>query len=272
MDRRRFLEFLGTSSAMAGTYLATLKSGVAYASEMLRTLPPRETVMPRGTSLRSVPLTELLSRRFLSLGTLKSYRLNASIDDIASDHYLKHLKEGRNGLVISAYEGSTRHGIRSRWAGELLSAVLTQLRQLSPNDYKNVSSRFNHDEDLDAGTVLPFQLTIPTATRRQFPVDDLMVAIFDRVNSRNEDFSWVETVFELAAKQNTSSLIVPCLGRNWRDRNTIAFQDFFASLIARMPTGRPHADVYFSLYSQWPTFEIEDAVKSLNAVLKKASA
>jgi len=266
MLRRRFLKFLASASALITGGPASPGSEIARPVRVLSTsaLSPRSAETgPTGFSL-----IELLTRKSVPLGKLRSYFFHVSLDDIADPRYLSHISRGVNALVVSAFEAN------GKWVpkdGALARAALLKLQVTSPNDYRNVSSQLAGKIELAEGSILPFELNHPTKSRQSFPIDHLIMAIFEE-GSHAYPFDWVARVFEIAAKKNVSNLIVPCLGRNWQDRNSLEFRTFFQSFLERVPTTRRPAQVYFSLYAQWPSFELEEATESLNAAWRASSA
>jgi hypothetical protein len=268
MLRRRFLEILATASALAGNGLNGLHDGIARAGRMLRAQP-----LPQPAQAKSpdFALTELLARRTVPLGMHRSRPFYVSLDDITTHRYPASIGRGRNALVISVYEeeGAPVQPIHPMRSSALVRAVLAELRTTSPSDYREVSGQLGPGAKLEPGRVLPLHLNVPPEKRHQFPMDDLLAVIFEKGSSGNlEDFGWVERIFKIAEQRHASNLIVPCLGRNLRDRHSIEFGDFFSAVLRRVPSGKQPANVYFSLYAQWPTFELQDAVAGLNRAWK----
>jgi hypothetical protein len=167
-----------------------------------------------------------------------------------------------NTLVISAYDEGGDNALRR--------AVLVKLQTASPSDYQMVNTGLAEKSNLQPGLVLEFDLRVPLASRHRFSVDDLVAVIFEAGPSSDESFDWVEQAFKIAENRNASNLIVPCLGRNWRDRHTIDFEKFFETFLQLVPSGKRPLNVYFSLYAQWPSFELENATGSLNEAWKKS--
>ncbi len=263
MYRRRFLELLTASPALAANWLAGLKGGTLRKSRVLPvlSLPCAEVQETRRTG---VMLAELLARKTLPLGTLRSHRLLVSLDDIASPGYLARMIHDRNALVISVYSDSEK-SVDSA----LRRAVLDQLRATSPDDYRDVCAKLIEQSGLKPGSVVALELRVPLEGRRRFPVDVLVAIIFKEGWSSQEDFNWVVSAFEIAENRKASNLIVPCLGRNWRDRHSIDFGTFFGAFLRLVPSNKRALNVYFSLYGQWPSFELENATASLNAAWRK---
>lgn len=261
MKRRSFLQLGAVLVASMANRLYAAKSAMPRAiTGLLPALTKPSPPQPEG-----VQLLDVVAGKTVLLGSRDSRSYFVSVDDIAQVDFLPLAAGTRNALVISAYNRSERGK-----GGALQRAVLSKLQNLSPDDYGIVDSAFSNDEQMQPGRVFSFQLNIPNAHRSSFPVDRLIVAVFEGRPSGDEGFHWVKPAFEAAEQAQADLLIVPCLGREWRDKRTIQFGDFFGSFFNEVPRdGRPSA-VQFSLYGLWPSFELEDAVKSLNAEWNRA--
>ena len=200
MDRRRFLELVAAVPALTTSWAAGFKGAVVG---KMRPVPASLQLSQPAVGQTGFMLSDLLASRTMPLGTLRSHRFYVSVDDIESEDYLGFTGGNRNALVISAYiseDGSD---------GALLRAVLAKLRKASPDDYKNLRSRFSKKSNPLPKRVVPFELKIPSERRNLFPVDDLVVVPFESGPSAAEDFEWVKSTFEIAEKQDATNLIVP---------------------------------------------------------------
>jgi hypothetical protein len=260
MRRRRFLQLLTFWSAAAAQWLYRTKNAMPQAMRE----PPAPSPAGPAAKSKTVRLIDLVTGGTVLVGSYGLRKIYVSIDDIAADQPFSFREPARNALVISAYERTeSRH--RHTRDTALTRAVLAKLQKLSPEDYKRMDSALSAEARMQPGNVFSFQLTIPRANRSSFPIDDLILAVFETGSSGEvAGFGWVKTAFEIAAKQNADRLIVPCLGRDWRDKRTIDFETFYKSVLNNLPPGSKPSSVCFSLYWQWPSFELEDAVKSLN--------
>jgi hypothetical protein len=258
LKRRKFLQL--------GTVFATVVANRLYAA--VRAI--RMRVVSTQSQVSSVKkldagnLLDVVAGKTVLLGSRDSRDYYVSVDDIAEDRCFNFAISNSNALVISAYN---RNDFRD---GALQRAVLSKLRYLSPDDYKAIDAVFNDDNQMQPGRLLSFELKIPDSRRSSFPVDYLIVAVFEVGPSGSEEFGWVKTTFEITAQKGARTLIVPCLGRDWRDKRTIEFEDYFKAFLDNVPLGDRPAAVHFSLYTQWPSFELEDAVRSLNRAWKRA--
>lgn len=264
MLRRRFIEVLAAVSALAADGMNAFRSRLAQAASPSPASRFSPGPAPAGSA--GFTLAELLIRRTLPLGTLKSHKFFVSLDDIAAHWYPAGITGSRNALVISAYEDEDK-----AMDSALVRAVLAALRIASPADYRKVNEQLGANDHLDPKRVLlPFSLNIPPAQRHSFPFDNLLAVIFAKGSSDNEGFDWVGPVFEAAAPRRVANLIVPCLGRCWTDKRTIEFDEFYRTFLAKVPSGEWPGAVYFSLYGQWPSFELANAAKALDGAWKKS--
>ena len=263
MKRRSFLQLLSAWVTGAASRLYAAKSAIPAAIGQLQSAPPRAPAAkaPAKAAPR-VRLVDVAAGKRVHLGSRGSRNYYVSVDDMAEENCFAFGIPTRNALVISAYNGGRQ--------GALQSAVLSKLKELSPHDYESLDAAFNSEERMQPDQVFSFDLKIPSLNRASFPVDCLIVAVFEAVSSESEGFEWVEKAFGIAAAKRADCLIVPCLGRDWHDKNTIGFDGFYASFLSRVPADSAVPSVHFSFYGQWPSFELGDAVKSLNAKWKRA--
>jgi hypothetical protein len=74
----------------------------------------------------------------------------------------------------------------------------------------------------------------------------------------------IKSVLNVAQQQGVTNLVLPCLGVNWEFQPKITFSDFFKVVFDSLSaTDRP-LHLYLSLYRQWPSYLLEDALAGLN--------
>lgn len=219
----------------------------------------------------NIGIAPLLVRQTLPLGSFKAQRVHVSIDSIQNPRFLNYVKGQGNALVISHFiepESS------SSTSGELGKSVLDKLHDLSAGDYRALNDLFGELHKHSPGDILHFALhDVPKKEYRRFPIDHLFIALFEKGNDSKEKRSEISKVFpelmKMADKQNISALIIPSLAYNWADKHSITFDDSFRPFFEALHlTNRPR-DIYLALYSEWPTFALEDAVRSLNAAYER---
>ena len=208
-------------------------------------------------------ITELLTYQVQRLGTYKGHQVSLSMDDLSQPQFLNYIKEERNGLVISVFTDSDKTSPSA--SGALLRAVLQRLKELSPNDHRNLVDRLKKSDGLTPGAVISFPLNVPGDKYVDFPLNFLFILVFEYGTVEKDQLTQgIKSVLDAARQESMSNLILPCVGINSESRDSEKFNDFFSSFFAAVTaTDRP-LNVYLSLYAQWPTFVLEEAVAGLN--------
>jgi hypothetical protein len=258
LKRRSFLQLSSVLPSIVTNRLYAAKSAIRSAIRGL----PNALPLPLAAKPRRVKLVDVVAGKTVLLGSHDSRNYYVSVDDIGQIPCFASALTTRNALVISAY-------VDSRNGSALQRAVLSKLRTISPDDYQKLAAAFADEKRMQPDGVFSVALAIPKAKRSSFPADNLIVAVFEK-GSHYDGFNWVDPVFEIAAGMGADRLIVPCLGRNWRDKRTVDFGEFFAAFLKDIPAGPRPGSIHFSLYGQWPTFELGDAVGSLNVEWQRA--
>jgi diacylglycerol kinase len=210
---------------------------------------------------KTADVTQLLTYQTQWLGTYKGHQVNLSIDDLAQPQFLHYLKEKSNGLVVSAFHDENE----PLATGALLRAAMQKLQQLSPNDYRKLVDRLQKANGITPGEVITFPLDLPGDKYADFPLNFLFIVVFGSGNVEDDQLAQgIKSVFDAARQQSISNLILPCVGINAESKNRLNFNDFFKSVFAGLTTTDGPLNVYLSLYAQWPTYVLEDAVTGLN--------
>lgn len=222
------------------------------------------TVIENFEQVSRIDIVSLLTDRVASLGIFRANQIHVAVDNIYDDRCLNYIKKFPNGLLISYFiDDSSR--LR---AGPLGTAVLWKLSRVSPDDKIKLLDLLDQLSGRRPGEVVGLELSIPDEQFSQFPVDYLFIVLFeegssvsigDRIISQA-----IAEVFSNAERKNISTLIIPCLGYNWEDKNSIKFDDLFHSVFESVKVLSEPRDIFFSLYSDWPTFTLEEAINSLN--------
>lgn len=207
-------------------------------------------------------IVDLLVHQPQLLGTFKSHSVYVSLDDIRDLRYLNYLKQNGNALVISVFvddDGSASGGALQR-------AVTSKLQSVSPADYRKFVDTMRQDRTFAPGVAVPFVLDIPTDKYHAFPIDQLLILGFESGHIEDEEIKkGMLEVLNLAERQNVSNLVLPCLGSNWESKDSASFDRvFFNAFFDNLPASKNPQAIYLSLYSQWPSFELEEATASLN--------
>jgi len=206
-------------------------------------------------------ITHLLTRQVEWLGTYKGHQVSLSLDDLSQPEFLSYLKEKKNALVVSVF-----HDEKAPFAmGALMRAVLEKLKEVSPSDHRKLIDRLQKSDGIKPGEVIPFPLDLPRDKYAQFPLSFLFILVFEHGNVDTDDLTkGIKSVLDAARQQSMSNVILPCVGVNSDSRDSAKFDEFFSSVFAAFTaTDRP-LNIYLSLYSEWPTFVLEEAVSGLN--------
>jgi len=210
---------------------------------------------------REANLVELLSRQTLLLGTYRGHRIHVSIDDIRDSHYLSHVKNNKNALVISVFIDSSGSPI----GGPLQWAVKEKLEATSPGDYRKFVDMSKENRNFSGGRVFSFPLNVPQTRYHLFPLDHLFLLTFEHSANVGDLEMGITEILRLAEKEDISNLILPCLGLYWEKYGSLTFYDFFDSFFHNVSVSSKPSDIYLSLYTQWPSFFLEEAIESLNS-------
>jgi hypothetical protein len=217
------------------------------------------------TSADSVVLNDLLTEKVYPLGSFRGHRILASIDDIQDPEYLHSLPSNPNILIFSAYVQSERDG-RTKVTGALQNAVLFKLMNESRTDYLKLKQKFDSLPELTKPIVFSLKLSIPKSNFSHFPVQELVVIAFSKGRLDAADIrDGLEGATKLAAQSGTN-IVIPLIGTRWDEHSSLPPADFFEALFKSLPLAIGPSSIYLSLYSRWPTFELEDAAAALNAV------
>jgi hypothetical protein len=216
--------------------------------------------------LTNVRAVSLLAHGQTELGLFQAHEIYVSVDDIAAAGYLSLIKKGPTALVVSGFVDDNGE-VEIAALGD---AVLKKLQVVSPADYHRALDLLQHSKHQRPGDILNIQLQIPAKAHSIFPIDDLYIALFTAGSPVDPDelSKGITSAIVEAQARGVQNLVLPCLGRNWEhsgDSNSLSFGDFFSSAFQSITTDSSTPSIHFSLYKEWPSFEIEDAVGSLNA-------
>jgi hypothetical protein len=217
-------------------------------------------------AVRTVNLMLLLAAGKTKLGVFRAHDMFVSVDDLAAADYLADLRSSRNALVLSGFKDEDNQLKVAALGG----AIIKKLQSVSPVDHDEVLGKWSQKSYIRPGEVLVTELRAPPVVHKDFPLDALYTIIFTdgQSISSNELTKGLTTVLELANEHHIQNLILPCLGRNWehsKDSYATAFSTFFSSSFAAVQTDSQSPAIYLSLYKEWPSFELEDAVGNLNS-------
>src|SRR5260370_32373642 len=211
-------------------------------------------------------LMPLLAAGKTKLGVFRAHDMFVSVDDLVAADYLADLQSSRNALVISGFKDEDNQ----LKVAALGTAVLKKLQSVSPIEHDEVSEKWNQRSYIHPGEVLITEFRAAPEGHKEFPVDALYTIIFTDGQSidSKELTKGLTTVIELANEHHIQNLILPCLGRNWehsKDSYATSFSVIFSSSFASVQADSHSPAIYLSLYKEWPSFELEDAIGNLNS-------
>jgi len=218
---------------------------------------------------RVVDIASILARQVVSLGTFRGHRVYVAIDSLLSGRSMHYLSGSSNALAISHFMSSAAPAPK---AGVLGQALLAKLANASPADGNRLRDALAQVGDRDAGHIIELRLNISRAEYRQFPIDYVFILLLDEgpsSDSRTVIAKGIGAILRLTRRRQVHTLLVPCLGYNWEDKNSIDFDAIFEPLLESVPRGGAPRDLYVSLYSGWPTHVLEEAVRLLNTAWER---
>src|SRR6266581_2143051 len=213
---------------------------------------------------RDIGVVPLLSRGESPLGTFRAHSIRVSMDDIRDARFLGNISSDRSALVTSVYVDEDGEVIR----GALTGALLEILQKSSPQDARQVIDLLSQKNALHPGHIVSFALHTQNPGSSQLRLKYLLVVPLrygEPDQTKVELLSAFPEVFSFASDRDVSVLVIPCLGTNWQNKNSITFDEFFSAFFDTLRSGTLPHDIYFSFYREWPSFYLEAAVSSLNS-------
>lgn len=218
-------------------------------------------LVDRNTDFPSVRIDELLSRQKVVVGTLRGHEVFASLDDVASQLFLMHEPGSRNGLVVSLFrsQGKLVYGSVAR-------TLVERLEKASPAEARSLKAALEAMRGAPVGGAAVHKVNLTEAEYRQFPLAHIHFVVLE-YGSKDQPkhlLAGLDAVMKNASRSNTSLLLVPCIGHNWRERSSIEFPTCMEPIIKALGAESQPERVHVSLYNEWPTYVLEEAVGALN--------
>ncbi len=195
------------------------------------------------------------------LGNFKSHSVAATLQPLFDQSFQK--TSSRTGIVISHFVDVDSQEYKVSALG---TALLQFLSKVEPSAGERLRTMFADFVALSPGTVQHLDLGSTTS----LPYRDIFVVIFetesptdDRLHVLSEG---MKRVYSQVIDLGVEVLYVPCLTYRWEDRQRINFGDLFDAILTTTPSGRSPRHLELALYSQYPSFVLEDAVDSLRRV------
>lgn len=216
-------------------------------------------------TINKISVSELLRDKNIYLGRYKIHRIYVSVDNIYEENYLNHLPNSKTALLISHFINKDRNISRF---GTLGRAVNYKLDKISLRNSRNFNNLIKKSPDYSAGKMLEFPLQLTSEPYQEFPVNNIYVVLFNESGNAEENLEIIKKIFPeimLKAKsKHVKNLVIPPLCIKPKDRNSQLFQNLFANVFQAFSMGKYPANIYFSLFSEWPTQLFEHAVDSLD--------
>jgi len=220
----------------------------------------------------SVPAMELVGSENtpIQLGSVHSVGIGVVSERLNDPAALSYLaKRTPSGLAISVFVDVEQSEQNRVFEGELMRAVRNRLQSLSPDAEQRLKELIAQVAQRQPGDVLGLDLNLSEQQRGEFPVDRLIVGVLEKTPSgKSADIlanAW-ERMLADANDAGLKSLAVPCLGYRWNDKTSLTFDQVFRSLFKAIKGSSHPIDVFISIYSEWPTPVMQEAVGSLNVV------
>jgi hypothetical protein len=212
-----------------------------------------------------VNLNTLLVERTMRLGTYQAHDIHASIDDIRDTRYLDFLNAQSNALIISAFISDDKERGLS---GALQNAVLYRLQTAAPNDYVAIKQRFKQMKKFTPGQVVDISLHIPPEQYGRFPLNELLIVALPQGRPDPDHVeAGLRRALTIADRKNITNVVIPFVGTRWNDHGngSLSLSIFFNAFFRSIPLASGKEPLYLSFYYNSPTYQLEDAVRALNA-------
>jgi len=213
--------------------------------------------------LEKISVESLLTQPIIQLGIYNANRIQIALDSVNNEKFASYEAEESKALVISHFVDQGEHSITE---GELGRVARSKLDRVSPDDNRSLVDNFPFERTARAGQVFELPLKIPKSNYQQFPIDRLFIVLLHYGPASRLMANSVSDVLDRAKKARISEIIIPCLGYKWNDKNSSGFDHYFGVVFESLAKKPARANVCLSIYSDWPTFTLEEAVSSLNRV------
>jgi hypothetical protein len=213
---------------------------------------------------KNVDIVSLVSTRFSPLGIYNTHSISVSVDSIMQKNFLDYVKSSPNAIVITLF--IDRESFQTN-KGLLGRALQTKLENVFPDASRTFQDQLGRLAGWQPGDVAKLDVHIPGEHYRDLPIDHVYVLVLNKGSGdSNKELlaKGMGSLFEHAARDHIDTLIIPCLGYRWDDKNSLDFNEFFCPLLAALPIGSQPRCIDLSIYDGWPTFTLEEAVQSFN--------
>ena len=217
--------------------------------------------------LSPIDATTLVEQRVVKMGTIHSNKVNVALENLAEQESLAYVSNSAPvGLVVSIFVESDKQDEPHPTEGALARAICDRVKKASPSAYEKLQNELASFGRNKPGDVVGFNLRLASSERAKFPIDRLIVVVFEKGHSNKAAFldQSIAKVLADARREKLAALVVPCIGYRWDEKHSLDFGDVFKPLFKALDgSGRP-MKVFVSLYDIWPSMVIENAVRALN--------
>src|SRR2546430_153933 len=230
-------------------------------------------IFPYHNLVTSVSAASLITDRVAALGTYNGHSIYITLDSMDRDDFLDYVKGSSNAIVISYFvESDTTEP--ELFKGALARELETKLESISPETERAYVDQLDSLIKRPPGDISRLVVRIPADSYRRLPIGSVYAVMADIQGGLNHGvlLKAIPQTVEQAHRDNVSSLVFPCIGFNWENKNSPTFDEFFAPLFGSLGTDGAPRCIYIPLYSDWPTFTLEQAVKSLNHCWEKVAS
>jgi len=245
-----------------GTCLFLAVSGVKGAQE-----PLPSQVTRHHNHLSPIDATTLVEQRVVKIGTIQSNKVSVAFENLAEQESLAYLGNSAPvGLVVSIFVESEQEDEPHLTEGALARAICDRVKKASPTAYEKLHKWINQLGTKKPGDVVGLNLDLALSERAKFPIDRIIVVVFEEGNSDEAAFlgQSIANVFEDAKREHLAALVVPCIGYRWDEKHSLEFGDVFKPVFKALDRPGQQLQVFISLYDTWPSMVIEDAARALN--------
>jgi hypothetical protein len=236
--------------------------------------PAERLATPRHSPIN---VQSLLQGRTSPLGSIGSFELSATLETLERGGGLSLDRSAVNGLVVTVFVDQ-EYEIESRdlshvHPGVLHRTVAARLEALAPDAHTKFADFLGVFIPAKTGDVVGFDLNLLPEARKSLPIDRVIVVVFAKGRS-NESAEVLDGAFDRvindAKKARLDALVVPSIGYQWKDKNSLTFDDIYQPFFRALERSSGPLKISLSLYSGWPSFVIEDVVATLNREASKA--
>ncbi len=212
-------------------------------------------------AVAALSVNTLLERGQEHLGTFRGHSVVVTLQPLFSPSFRK--TTSRAGLVISHFV----HVDSESYSLSLLGRVLLDfLSRQDPSQAEHLKTSLDELKGIPPGGIHHVDL----GEDAPLPYRDIFMVFFEAESPEESRINTIskgmKEVYRQAAELGVEALYVPCLTYRWEDQRRFEFGDFFDAVLMPIPSEISPRMLFVALYSEYPSFVLEDAAASLNRV------